>query len=201
MGRGDGRCLRVFEGHTQLVRAVAWSADQRRVLSGSDDKTVRLWDVETGAACVCSKATRTGSDALRGAPTTASPSPVLMDTTVRLWDVETGRCLRVLEGHANGVMTWRGAPIDAHAFSGDAKCGIRVWDLSEFVTEARAAESHRASLAVRAGPGPIHERQSPPRRRYWSWQERLGRATGSQAIRSDEILPRPQGVCSRKQRS
>ena len=28
--------------------SVAWSADQRRALSGSADKTVRLWDVETG---------------------------------------------------------------------------------------------------------------------------------------------------------
>ena len=30
------------------VRSVAWNADERRALSGSDDKTVRLWDVETG---------------------------------------------------------------------------------------------------------------------------------------------------------
>jgi small GTP-binding protein len=43
-----GRCLRVLEGHAGGVSMVAWSADQRYALSGSSDKTVRLWDVETG---------------------------------------------------------------------------------------------------------------------------------------------------------
>jgi small GTP-binding protein len=43
-----GHCLRVLEGHTDKVFSVAWSTDQHRVLSGSGDKTVRLWDVETG---------------------------------------------------------------------------------------------------------------------------------------------------------
>ena len=35
-------------GHTASVLSVAWSPDGRRALSGADDKTVRLWEVETG---------------------------------------------------------------------------------------------------------------------------------------------------------
>ena len=37
-----------LEGHSSSVWSVAWSADGRRVVSGSDDKTIRIWDVETG---------------------------------------------------------------------------------------------------------------------------------------------------------
>jgi len=47
----SGQCIRVFEqteGDT-LVRQLAWSADQRRVLSAQHNNTVRLWDVETGS--------------------------------------------------------------------------------------------------------------------------------------------------------
>ena len=40
------RCLRKFDGYH--ARCVAWSADQRRLLSASHDRTVRLWDAETG---------------------------------------------------------------------------------------------------------------------------------------------------------
>ena len=39
------RCLATLEGHTHYVAAVALSADGRRALSGSADKTVRVWDL------------------------------------------------------------------------------------------------------------------------------------------------------------
>jgi WD40 repeat protein len=38
----------VFTGHTDAVTAVAFSADGKRMLSCGYDRTVRLWDVETG---------------------------------------------------------------------------------------------------------------------------------------------------------
>jgi WD40 repeat protein len=39
---------RKLEGHSSWVNSVSFSADGSRVVSGSDDNTVQIWNVETG---------------------------------------------------------------------------------------------------------------------------------------------------------
>ena len=39
--------LKVLEGHTDFVRSVAVSADGSKIVSGSDDETVRIWSAES----------------------------------------------------------------------------------------------------------------------------------------------------------
>src|SRR5262249_36231354 len=44
-----GEVIRTFEGHTDRIHCVAFSADGRMLASGSADKTTNLWDPTTGA--------------------------------------------------------------------------------------------------------------------------------------------------------
>src|ERR1700676_726197 len=40
--------LNILEGHTDDVISVAFSPDSKRIVSSSNDKTIRVWDMETG---------------------------------------------------------------------------------------------------------------------------------------------------------
>jgi WD40 repeat protein len=40
-----GQCTSVLEGHTSVVTSVSVSPDGKQVVSGSDDKTLRVWDL------------------------------------------------------------------------------------------------------------------------------------------------------------
>ena len=45
-----GACLRALQGHTSGVRSVSVTSDGRLAFSASEDKTLRVWNLETGAS-------------------------------------------------------------------------------------------------------------------------------------------------------
>ena len=79
-----------FVGHTDRVRSVAFSPDGSLLASGSYDKTVLLWKVETGSRRAIHTGHKGGIVAVTFSPNGTRVISASLDGTVRLWDTETG---------------------------------------------------------------------------------------------------------------
>jgi WD40 repeat protein len=106
--------------------SVAFAPDGRLLASGSPDKTIRLWDVQTGRL-VRTLAGHTDSVfSVVFAPDGRWLASGSTDTTVRLWDVPTGRLVCTLEGHTSWVWSVAFAPDGYLLASGSMNRTIRL---------------------------------------------------------------------------
>jgi WD40 repeat protein len=105
-GLDSNSCLRVLEGHEEMVESVRLSADGRLVLSSSRDRTVRLWEVGTGACLrVLPRATGALYHSMPVRFSVDGRQAVVggQDGKIRYWDLETGALTRELGNGAWGI--------------------------------------------------------------------------------------------------
>ena len=102
-----------FLGHTDRVTSVAFSADGKRIVSGSWDNTVKVWDVDKGQDILTLKG-HTGP--VESVAISADGNRIVSgsrDQTLKVWDAATGQEVLTLKGHTNWVTSV--------AFSADGK--------------------------------------------------------------------------------
>lgn len=131
-----GRVRMVLEGHEDMVTTLALSPDGQRLLSGSLDMTVRVWDLGPSAGHAGRLAPRSTLEGhtsrincLRWTPCGSAAISSSTDSTLRLWDVSKGVCLCEMKGHGSLVSSIdisKDGKICASA-SGDAVC--KLWGI------------------------------------------------------------------------
>ncbi|KAG8677869.1 hypothetical protein FPOAC1_003897 [Fusarium poae] len=121
-------CLLTLEGHSSWVNSVVFSHDSKKVASGSHDKTIRIWDAETGE---CERELKGHTGHIYSVVFSHDSKKVASgsdDKTIRIWDVETGECERELEGDTGHIYSVVLSHDSKKVASGSDDKTIRIWD-------------------------------------------------------------------------
>lgn len=90
--------------HEKDINAVAVSPDARLIATGSQDRTVKVWDAADGTLRVSCLGHRRGVFDVAFSPVDKVVASASGDATIRIWNAATGACLRSLQGHSGGVL-------------------------------------------------------------------------------------------------
>ncbi|MEH2107344.1 serine/threonine-protein kinase [Nostoc sp.] len=163
-------CVQTLKGHSSMVHAIAISPDGQFIASGSNDKTIKLWQVGTGKLVRqlgrWSSSHSSMIDSVAFSPISSNLSyqgdsgksagvadlnRVILasgswDNTIKLWDVNTGKEIRTLTGHANWVNSVAFSPDGKFLASGSADCTIKLWQVHNGI-EIQTLTGHSDSVS------------------------------------------------------
>ena len=144
-------CVHTLKGHSSMVHAVAISPDGQLIASGSNDNTIKLWQLGTGKLLRQFGRWFSGHSSMVHTVAFSPDMQILAsgswDDTIKLWRLSTGRKIHTLIGHSNWVNSVAFSPIPRNASyqgdgsglpiglssilaSGSADCTLKLWLLS-----------------------------------------------------------------------
>ncbi|XP_070799203.1 F-box/WD repeat-containing protein 7-like isoform X2 [Pituophis catenifer annectens] len=121
---GDARPPKVLKGHDDHVITCLQFCGNR-IVSGSDDNTLKVWSAITGE-CVQTLVGHTGgvwSSQMRDNIIISGST----DRTLKVWNADTGECVHTLYGHTSTVRCMH--LHDTRVVSGSRDATLRLWDI------------------------------------------------------------------------
>jgi len=121
--------LYTFGWHSDWVKSVAISPDGQTLVSGSRDKTIKVWNLHTGKL---SRNFAGHSDTVETVAISADGHIIVSgshDKTIKVWNLHTGELIRTLAGHPDQVYCVAISADGQIIVSGGSEETIKVWNL------------------------------------------------------------------------
>jgi WD40 repeat protein len=136
---------RILTEHQGEVTSVAVSPDGRRIVSGSKDSTLVVWDLEAGAPIHRLVGHRDWVRCVAVSPDGRRIVSGSDDKTVAIWDVGTGTQINQLTGHQGWVGSVAVSPDGRRIVSGSSDKTVAIWDI-ESATQISRLTGHQGRV-------------------------------------------------------
>jgi WD40 repeat protein len=122
-------CIHILSAHESRVWSVAFSPNGEILISGSEDKTIKLWNAKTGECLQTLQGHANWIKSIAFSPDGRLFASGSFDQTVKLWDAQTGDCLSTLQAHASTVTAVAFSPDGQKLVSSSYDQTVKLWDV------------------------------------------------------------------------
>jgi WD40 repeat protein/predicted Ser/Thr protein kinase len=181
-----------FQGHERDVNSATFSPDSRLLASCSQDRTVRVWQVEPLLPLAQGQGRErkvTECQVLRGHtddifaaafhPDGTRLATAGRDQAIWLWDLERGQAVARLPGHSSYVWSLAFSPDGKTLVSGSGDFTVRLWDTAPLKTRYQA---RREAEALRPEAERLVEQL---------WRQKKNPDDVVKVLRADRVLSEP----------
>jgi WD40 repeat protein len=167
-----------FQGHEDHVNSAAFSRDSRRLATCGADRTVRVWQIDSGA---CQELPGHTAEVFAVAfhPDGTRLATGGRDQAVWLWDLARGEQVARLPGHTSFIWSLAFSRDGATLVSGSGDATVRLWDTAPLKERYKA---RREAEALRPEAERLVERL---------WREKENPDEVVAALRADRALSEP----------
>jgi pentatricopeptide repeat protein len=116
--------------HSNLVRALSWSPDGRRLASGGDDGALRLWDVGTRKGTTLFYGDDNIVTAVSWNPDGRRLASWDYSMALKVWDTNSGKLLLTLHRSTELVSALSWSPGGRRLANGESDGTVRLWDVA-----------------------------------------------------------------------
>ncbi len=145
-------CLHTLIGHQQAVSSIAFSPDGRQLVSSSFDKTIKVWDTNSGKCLKTLLGHRSRIWTVAFHPNGQKIASGGDDNHTKIWDLKRGRCINTIVGHTNAILSVKLSPDGNYLASGNEDNTIKIWDVNNSKIERTLREHTNRVWSVEFSP-------------------------------------------------